>query len=49
MWSPVAQTRFDMLNNLIVHSLALVFDQPLPIIVTTDTSEYGLGAVWTAP
>lgn len=48
LWIAVAQTSLETVKALIVHSPSLALLNPiLPIIVTTDGSEYGLEAVLT--
>ncbi|CAM5091696.1 unnamed protein product [Eretmochelys imbricata] len=48
MWTMEAQASFEMVKDLIVHSPVLaLFSPALPTIVTTDASDYGLGAVLT--
>ncbi|KAK0134339.1 Retrovirus-related Pol polyprotein from transposon 17.6 [Merluccius polli] len=48
IWTPEAQQSFEAVKRLIVDSPALsLFDPELPTIVTTDASDYGLGAVLT--
>lgn len=45
-WSEVAQRSFDTVKQLLAHSLALaLFNTDLPTIVSTDASDYGLGAI----
>ena len=45
-WSVTAQQSFDSVKQLIVSNPALaLFDPELHTIVTTDASDYGLGAV----
>ncbi|KAJ8375109.1 hypothetical protein SKAU_G00056890 [Synaphobranchus kaupii] len=47
-WSPEAQRSFETVKGLIVNSPALsLFNPALPTVVTTDASDYGLGAVLT--
>ncbi|KAK7910413.1 hypothetical protein WMY93_015097 [Mugilogobius chulae] len=47
-WSVQAETSFTTLKGLIVNSPALaLYDPELPTYVTTDASDYGLGAVMT--
>ncbi|XP_041940375.1 uncharacterized protein K02A2.6-like [Alosa sapidissima] len=47
-WTPEAQKSFDTVKELIVNSPALsLFNPELPTVVTTDASDYGLGAVLT--
>lgn len=47
-WTPEAQQCFEEVKRLIVNSPALsLFNPELPTIVTTDASDYGLGAVLT--
>ncbi|CAM5144451.1 unnamed protein product [Natator depressus] len=48
VWTMDAQASFEMVKDLIVHSPVLaLFSPALPTIVTTDASNYGLGAVLT--
>uniref|UniRef100_A0A452IRM3 ribonuclease H n=1 Tax=Gopherus agassizii TaxID=38772 RepID=A0A452IRM3_9SAUR len=48
VWTTGAQTSFKTVKDLIVRSLVLaLFSPALPTIVTTDASDYGLGAVLT--
>lgn len=47
-WTPEAQKSFEQVKDLIINSPALtLFDPELHTIVTTDASNYGLGAVLT--
>ena len=47
-WTETAQTSFDRVKQSITNSPALaLFDPSLPTIVTTDASDYGIGAVLT--
>ncbi|KAF7649553.1 hypothetical protein LDENG_00139450 [Lucifuga dentata] len=47
-WTPEAQRSFKTVKELIVNSPALsLFNPELPTVVTTDVSDYGLGAVLT--
>lgn len=47
-WTPEAQRSFEAVKGLIVNSPALsLFNPELPTVVTTDASDYGLGAVLT--
>ena len=47
-WSVQAETSFTTLKGLIVNSPALaLYDPELPTYVSTDASDYGLGAVMT--
>ncbi|XP_037611722.1 uncharacterized protein K02A2.6-like [Sebastes umbrosus] len=47
-WTAAAQSSFDTVKTRIVNSSALsVFDSSLPTIVSTDASDYGLGAILT--
>ncbi len=47
-WNNAAQAAFNQIKQLIVNSPALVlFDPSRPTIVSTDTSDYRLGAVLT--
>ncbi|CAM5115715.1 unnamed protein product [Eretmochelys imbricata] len=48
VWTTDAQASFETVKDLIVHSPVLaLFSPALPTIVTTDASDYGLGAVLT--
>ena len=48
VWTEAAQQSFGRVKELIVHSPALaLFNPELPTIVTTDVSDYGIGAVIT--
>ncbi|CAM5125756.1 unnamed protein product [Eretmochelys imbricata] len=48
VWTMDAQASFETVKDLIVHSPVLALFSPvLPTIVTTDASDYGLGAVLT--
>ena len=47
-WSNAAQTSFDQVRQLVGRNLTLsMYDPDLDVIVTTDASAYGLGAVLT--
>ncbi|XP_051784491.1 uncharacterized protein K02A2.6-like [Erpetoichthys calabaricus] len=47
-WTNMAQESYDCIKNLIATSPVLaIFDPSLPAIVTTDASDYGIGAVLT--
>lgn len=46
VWSEEAQQSFDAVKKLLIDSPALsLFDPDLPTVVSTDASDYGLGAV----
>ena len=46
VWTPEADKAFNVIKDLIIHSVTLqLFDPALPVIVATDASAYGLGAV----
>ncbi|KAL7839056.1 hypothetical protein SRHO_G00257140 [Serrasalmus rhombeus] len=48
VWTEEAQQSFERVKELIVNSPALaLFNPELPTIVTTDASDYGVGAVLT--
>ncbi|CAM5080288.1 unnamed protein product [Natator depressus] len=48
VWTTDAQASFETVKDLIVHSPVLALFSPvLPTVVTTDASDYGLGAVLT--
>ncbi|CAM4554737.1 unnamed protein product [Caretta caretta] len=48
VWTMDAQASFETVKDLTVHSPVLaLFSPALPTIVTTDASDYGLGAVLT--
>ncbi|CAM5162642.1 unnamed protein product [Natator depressus] len=48
VWTTDAQASFEMVKDLIVHSpVRVLFSPALPTIVTTEASNYGLGAVLT--
>ncbi|CAM5080373.1 unnamed protein product [Natator depressus] len=48
VWTMDAQASFETVKDLIVHSPILaLFSPALPTIVTTDASDYGLGAALT--
>ncbi len=47
-WTDAADTSFNDLKTMLVKSPALAINNPeLPTFITTDASDYGLGAVWT--
>ncbi len=47
-WSEEAQQSLTEVKTLLIHSPALaLFDPELPVIIFTDTSAYGLGAVFS--
>lgn len=47
-WNDEAQKSFDQVKNMVVNSPALkLFDPNKPTVVSTDASDYGLGAVLT--
>ena len=47
-WNDAAQESFDQVKNMVVNSPALkLFDPNKPTVVSTDASDYGLGAVLT--
>ncbi len=47
-WSEEAQQSLTEVKTLLIHSPALaLFDPGLPVIILTDTSTYGLGAVFS--
>lgn len=46
-WSPAAQSSFEEVKQLLVNSPALaIFDPFLRPVISTDASDYGLGAVF---
>ncbi|KAJ8362815.1 hypothetical protein SKAU_G00116460 [Synaphobranchus kaupii] len=48
IWTDEAQTSFTKVKELLVGSPALaLFDPALPTVISTDASDYGLGAVFT--
>ncbi|KAK7889395.1 hypothetical protein WMY93_024955 [Mugilogobius chulae] len=48
IWTAEAQTSFEEIKKLLVNSPALtLFDPALPVVISTDASDYGLGAVFT--
>lgn len=45
-WTPEVQQAFDTVKEVIANSVTLhLFDPDLPVVVATDASAYGLGAV----
>ncbi|KAJ8356711.1 hypothetical protein SKAU_G00195050 [Synaphobranchus kaupii] len=48
IWTDEAETSFTKVKELLVGSPALaLFDPALPTVISTDASDYGLGAVFT--
>lgn len=48
IWTEAADASFQELKQLLVHSPALaLFDPTLPTVMSTDTSDYGIGGVIT--
>jgi len=46
-WTPAAQSSFEKVKQLLVNSPALaIFDPSLRPVISTDASDYGLGAVF---
>ncbi|KAG1940258.1 retrotransposable element [Pimephales promelas] len=47
-WTPAAQSSFENIKQMLVSSPALaIYDPTLHSIISTDASDYGLGAVFT--
>lgn len=47
LWTPAAQASFEEVKQLLVDSPALaIFDPSLQTVISTDASDYGLGAVF---
>ncbi len=45
VWSEDCQSAFDMLKSSMIHAASLVpFDPEIPVLLRTDTSDYGLRA-----
>ena len=46
VWSPAANQAFEKIKELILHCDTLhLFDPDLPVIISTDASDHGLGAI----